>query len=42
MQGTTDFHNQITHPIAQEATDVFEDAAPFDATVHMFDGNPTA
>ena len=42
MQGTSNFHNQIPHSMAQEATDVFEDAAAFDTTVDVFDGNPAA
>jgi len=41
MQGKPDFHAQITHPLAQEPTDVFEDATAFDATVDMFNGHPT-
>jgi hypothetical protein len=42
MQGTSDFHEEIAHPFAQETTDVFEDAAAFDTTIDVFDGHPTA
>jgi hypothetical protein len=41
MQGTTDFHDLITHPAAQKTTDVFKDATAFDTTVDVFDGHPT-
>ena len=41
MQGTSKFHNQIPPSMAQEATDVFEDATAFDATVDRFNGHPT-
>ena len=42
MQGATDFHDLVPHPRAQEPTNVFEDAAAFDTTVDVFDGDPTA
>ena len=42
MQGTTNFHDLITHPAAQQTTDVFEDTTAFDTPVDMFNGHSTA
>ena len=42
MQGTTNFHDVVTYPRAQETTDVFDNATALDTAIDMFDGDPTA
>ncbi len=41
MQGTTDFHHEITDALLPQADPVFRDAAALDATVDMLDPQPT-
>jgi hypothetical protein len=41
MQGTAEFHHQITDPLLPQAAPVLHDAAAFDTTVDMLDAQPT-
>jgi hypothetical protein len=42
MQGTADFHEQITNPRLPQATGVVDDATALDATVDMLDAHTPA
>ena len=42
MQSTTDFDNAIANPAFEEANGILDNATALDATIHMFDTNPTA
>jgi hypothetical protein len=41
VQGTTDFHHEITDPLLLQADAVFDDATALDTTVDMLDPQPT-
>src|SRR5215510_3420967 len=41
MQGTAEFHHQITDPMLPQADPVLHDAAALDATVDMLNPQPT-
>jgi hypothetical protein len=41
MQGTAQFHHEITDAFFPQADPVFHDPAPLDATVDMLDPQPT-
>ena len=41
MQGTAEFHHEITDPLLPQADAVFDDAAALDTTVDMLDAQPT-
>jgi hypothetical protein len=40
VQGTAEFHHQITNARLPQTDPVFDDATAFDATVHMLDAEP--
>ena len=41
MQGTAEFHHEITDTLFPQAAPVFDDAAALDTTVDMLDPQPT-
>jgi len=41
MQGTAEFHYQVTDALLPQANPVFHDATALDATVDMLDAQPT-
>ena len=41
VQGTAEFHHQITDPLLPQADPVLHDAAALDATVDMLNPQPT-
>ena len=41
MQGTAEFHHQVTDTLLPQADAVFDDATAFDTAVHMLDPQPT-
>ena len=41
MQGTAQFHHEITDPLLPQAEPVLHDAAALDTAVHMLDPQPT-
>ena len=42
MQGTTEFHHEITDPLLPQADPVLHDATALDTAVDMLDAQPTA
>ena len=41
MQGTAEFHHQITNALLPQTDPVFHHATALDAPVHMLDAQPT-
>ena len=41
MQGTAEFHHQVTDALLPQANAVFHNTAALDATVNMLDAQPT-
>src|SRR3989442_9468191 len=41
MQGTTEFHHEITHAVLLQPDPVFDDTTALDAAVDMLDPQPT-
>src|SRR5256885_6463805 len=41
VQGTTEFHHEITDPLLPQAEAVFDDATTLDTTIDMLDPQPT-
>jgi hypothetical protein len=41
MQGTAEFHHQITNALLPQTDPVFHHATALNATVHMLDAEPT-
>src|SRR5438034_10875574 len=41
MQGTAEFHHQITNALLPQTDPVFHHTAALDATVHILDAEPT-
>ena len=41
MQGTAEFHHQITNALLPQTDPVFDDATALDATVDMLNAQPT-
>src|SRR5262249_26311354 len=41
MQGTAEFHHEITDTRLPQADPVFDDTAPLDTAIHMLDPQPT-
>ena len=42
VQGATNLHHQVTHPIFPQPNGVFDDPTPVDAADDMFDRDPSA